>query len=104
MEEIPVEAPLRIFRSQTSNSASAYIVITGAPADAIRAAAMTGQWLEGRRGFGSAKVTVTIGGTMWSSSVFPHKESSGWFLPIRQAVRKAEGLEEGEPVRAIIAL
>jgi len=104
MERIAVEAHLRIFRSATSNSASAYIVITGAAADAIRLAAMTGQWLEGRRGFGSARVTATIGDTTWQSSVFPEKESGGWFLPVKLAVRKAEGLDEGELVRAIIAL
>lgn len=104
MEAIAVEAPLRIFRSATSGSASAYIVITGAPADAIRAAAMTGQWLEGRRRFGTAKVTATIGGSVWANSVFPHKESGGWFMPVRQAVRKAEGLAEGDLVHAVIAL
>jgi len=81
-----------------------YVVIEGTAADAIRIAAMTGQWLEGKRGFGSARVTVTIGETSWQTSVFPHKASGGWFLPVKAAVRKAEGLVKGDMTSISIAL
>ena len=45
-----------------------------------------------------ARVAVTIGDTSWNTSVFPHKESGGWLLPVKAAVRKAEGLAEGDAV------
>jgi hypothetical protein len=105
MERIAVEAPLRVWTSATSNTSSAYIVIAGEKADALRLAALTGQWLDsGKRGFGSARVTVTIGETVWQTSIFPEKQSGGWFLPVKKAVRDAEELDEGALVRAEIAL
>ena len=51
----------------------------------------------GARGFGSLKVSVMIGATTFKTSVFPSKET-GWLLPIKASVRKAEGLTEGEAV------
>ncbi|WP_349356919.1 DUF1905 domain-containing protein [Sphingobium nicotianae] len=104
MEQISVEGDLRVFRSASENSQSHYIVIAGEAADAIRYAAMSGQWLNGKRGFGSARVTVTVGETIWQTSVFPEKESGGWFLPIKVAVCRAEGLCEGDMVCAFVAL
>jgi len=67
-------------------------------------AAATGQWLDGRKGFGSARVQAEIGDTRWKTSVFPHKESGGWLLPIKAAVRKAEGLLEGDAVTVTVSL
>ncbi|MBL0000269.1 MAG: DUF1905 domain-containing protein [Sphingomonadales bacterium] len=51
-------------------------------------------------GFGSVKATVTIGRTRWSTSLFPHKESGGFLLPLKADVRRAEGLAEGDTVTA----
>ena len=48
-------------------------------------------------GFGSVRVTATIGGTTWSTSVFPDKESGSYVLPVKAAVRKAEHLDDGDP-------
>lgn len=67
-------------------------------------AAMSGQWLDGHKGFGSARVEVEIGDTRWKTSVFPHKESGGWILPIKAAVRKAEELAEGDAVTVTVSL
>ena len=47
------------------------------------------------KGFGSQKVEVTIGSTTWSTSIFPSERSGTYVLPIKAAVRKAEGLELG---------
>ena len=55
-----------------------------------------------RRGFGSVRVRVTIGGSTWATSVFPDKQRQAYLLPVKQAVRKAEGLEAGD--RATVAL
>jgi hypothetical protein len=53
----------------------------------------------GRRaaGFGSVRVEVTIGSTTWQTSIFPSKEKATYVLPLKKAVRVAEGLEPGSP-------
>lgn len=56
-----------------------------------------------RRGFGSVKVEARIGGSEWSTSLFPQKDGT-WFLPVKAAVRRAEGLEEGDEVTAAMLL
>lgn len=48
-----------------------------------------------RAGFGSVKVRVSIGSTTWETSIFPSKDAGGFILPIKKAVRKAQGLDEG---------
>lgn len=57
-----------------------------------------------RRGFGSVRVRVTVGGSTWSTSVFPDKKRSAFVLPIRLAVRRAEGLDAGDRVPVALEL
>ncbi|MGB5778108.1 MAG: DUF1905 domain-containing protein [Allopontixanthobacter sediminis] len=57
-----------------------------------------------RRGFGSVKVTARIGGTSWSSSVFPQQKQSEWVLLIAKKVMLAEDLSEGDPIAAELEL
>lgn len=45
------------------------------------------------RGFGAIKVRVTVGGSTWLTSVFPDSRTGGHWLPVKKAVRVAEGLE-----------
>ena len=104
MEYFTVTTPLWRWQSATAPAAWFFVTITGDVADGIRIAAISGQWLDGRKGFGSARVDVTIGETSWQTSVFPHKESGGWLLPIKAAVRKAEGLAEGDDVTVTVSL
>lgn len=47
-------------------------------------------------GFGSIRVEVRVGGSTWRTSVFPDKESGCYVLPIKAAVRRAEGLAAGD--------
>ena len=51
----------------------------------------------GRRaaGFGSIRVEVTIGSTTWRTSLFPSNEEKTYVLPLKKAVRTAEGLGPG---------
>jgi hypothetical protein len=74
-----------------------FMTIEGQAAVEIRYAAMGGTG-----GFGSVRVTVTIGGTCWQTSLFPHRESGGWLLPLKAAVRKAEGIGPEQRLKAII--
>ena len=57
-----------------------------------------------RRGWGAMKVHVTIGATVWDTSIFPDKGSGGWLLPVKAAVRKAEGLVAGDQVQLSVTL
>jgi hypothetical protein len=56
-----------------------------------------------RRGFGSLRVRASIGATTWQTSVFPSREGP-FLLPVKKAVRAAEGLEAGDPVRVRLEL
>lgn len=51
------------------------------------------------RGFGSVRVRARIGGTEWSTSIFPSSDGT-YVLPLKKAVRDAEGVVEGGPVLA----
>jgi hypothetical protein len=52
--------------------------------------------LKGRKGWGSVKVQVTIGKTTWSTSIFPDSKTGCYVLPLKEAVRKTEGLKAGK--------
>jgi len=82
-----------------SGSAWHFASICGEPAEALAGTALMRR-LEGLgRGFGSLRVRATIGNTTWQTSVFPQKSAdgaAGWILPVKAAVRKAEGLAEGD--------
>ena len=75
-----------------------FLTIDGDTAAAIRAASRgsTG-------GFGSVRVTATIGDTSWQTSLFPSKDSGGYLLPLKASVRKAEGLGEGTVMTVTLA-
>ena len=49
-------------------------------------------------GFGSVRVSVTIGGTTWSTSIFPDSKRGTYVLPLKKAVRSAEGVDVGDTV------
>lgn len=54
------------------------------------------------RGFGSVRVDVTVGATSWRTSIFPG--STTYVLPLKRAVRAAEGIEIGDEVRVQLSL
>lgn len=56
------------------------------------------------RGFGSVRVEVTIGRTTWRTSLFPDAASSTYVLPVKKAVRCAEGLAAGDTAHVCLTL
>jgi len=56
------------------------------------------------RGFGSIRVRVSIGDTAWATSVFPYNEHGTYILPIKKAVRRAEGIDDGATVAVAITI
>jgi Domain of unknown function (DUF1905) len=74
-----------------------FLTIDGPAGEALAATALMRR-LEGMsRGFGSLKVTATIGSSRFSTSLFPSNEL-GWMLPVKASVRKAEGLIAGDTI------
>ena len=57
-----------------------------------------------RRGFGSAKVEVTIEGFTWRTSVFPSKSSGGYFLPVKIEACRRTGINAGDLVEVELEL
>jgi hypothetical protein len=57
-----------------------------------------------RRGFGSQRVRVTLGGSTWTTSVFPDRGRGQYVLPIKRAVRDAEALEPGDTATVTVNL
>ncbi len=53
-------------------------------------------------GWGMIPVTARIGGTEWTTSLW--LKDGGYVLPVKAAVRKSEGLEEGTLTAARIKL
>jgi hypothetical protein len=49
-------------------------------------------------GFGSLRVEVAIGATTWRTSVFPDTKRRTYVLPVKKAVRTAEGVAAGDTV------
>ena len=47
------------------------------------------------KGFGSVRVEGEVGSTAWATSIFPDTKRGTYVLPIKQQVRRAEGLTAG---------
>jgi hypothetical protein len=96
-------APLLVWQG-SAHGGIGYVVIDGEAAETIRGHELMRRLELGRRrGFGSVKVTVRVGGSEWRTSVFPQK-SGGWFLPVMQAIQRAHGLATGEPIEVELTL
>lgn len=48
-----------------------------------------------RQGFGSIRVEARVGSTKWSTSLFPDATTGSLLLPVKKAVRLAEGIAAG---------
>ena len=57
-----------------------------------------------RRGFGSVKVEVTLDDVIWRTSVFPSKETGGYFLPVKMDVLRRTGIGAGDQVTVELEL
>lgn len=79
-----------------------FLTIDGADGDMLSATRLMRRLETGAaRGFGSIRVTARIGKSAWSTSVFPQKEG-GWVLPVKSAIRRSEGIDEGDVVELVL--
>lgn len=98
-ESFETTTTLWCWRSAGPGAGWHFVTIDGQTSAEIRYAAL------GRTGgFGSIKVEARIGGTAWRTSIFPQRESGGFILPIKAAVRKSERIGEGDTVTVELRL
>lgn len=57
-----------------------------------------------KAGFGSIRVTATIGKLKWETSIFPDKQSGSYLLPIKKQIRLAEDIAAGDMVRFVLEI
>lgn len=104
MTTLAFAAPLQTILIEEGYAPMGFLRIPADAAEAIVAHEFERRLEAGkRRGFGSVKVTVTLGQSRWQTSLFPNKDGS-WFLPIKAPVRRAEQLAEGEEVSVELEL
>ena len=82
-----------------------FLIVEGAAAKAIAGHALMRRLELGRgRGFGSVRVEAHIGTSRWRTSVFPNKGQESWMLPVKAAIRAAEGLDESRSIQCTLTL
>lgn len=100
-----VTATLWLWTTDKAPASWHFLTIDGEAGEAIHALALMRRLESGRRrGWGSMKVSATIGDTNWETSIFPANEAKGWLLPVKAAVRKAEGLVTGDEVTVAVTI
>lgn len=57
-----------------------------------------------RKAFGSVKVSASIAGQRWSTSLFPDSKSNSYLLPVKKAIRTAAGIRAGDEVDVKLTL
>jgi hypothetical protein len=78
-----------------------FLTIDGPAGEALSGTALMRRMEKTIGGFGSLKVTATIGDSTFRTSLFPSKEL-GWLLPVKASIRKAEGIGEGDAVAVVL--
>lgn len=92
--EIRFTAPLWEWDARRTETWTFVSLPTDLADEILDAAAASGA----TRGFGSVRVEVSVGSTTWRTSLFPDSTSRTYVLPVKRAVRAAEGLSTGDAV------
>lgn len=100
-EQVRHQGKLWRWTSTSSAASWHFLSIDGAAGEALSGTALMRRLEKSIGGFGSLKVRATIGDSTFQTSVFPSK-SQGWMLPVKAAVRKAEGLAAGDTVEVVL--
>ncbi|MFN7161330.1 MAG: DUF1905 domain-containing protein [Candidatus Gracilibacteria bacterium] len=56
------------------------------------------------RGWGSLPVNVSIGNTIWKTSIFPDSKKAMYILPLKADIRKKEQLVSGQEITCSIEI
>jgi len=57
-----------------------------------------------KAGFGSVPVAVTLGQSVWNTSIFPDKKSGCYLLPLKAKVRNKEEILADDTVTFVIKI
>ena len=57
-----------------------------------------------RRGFGSVRVEVRLSDVTWRTSVFPSKDTGGYFLPVKMDVIRKADIAAGDEISVTLDL
>lgn len=74
-----------------------FVAVPAPEADELRAASSLVSY-----GWGVIPVAVTLGRTRWQTSLFP--KEGGYLVPIKDAVRRAEGVGLGDRVDLCVSV
>jgi hypothetical protein len=102
-EQVTHSGPLWRWTGEANNGTWHFLTIDGAAGEALSGTALMRRLEGNARGFGSLKVEARIGESRFATSVFPNKAEGGWLLPVKAAVRKAEGVGAGDVVEVSLA-
>jgi Domain of unknown function (DUF1905) len=100
-ETLTHTGPLWRWTTDKAPAAWHFVTIDGAAGEALSGTALMRRLEKSIGGFGSLKVTATIGESTFKTSVFPAEEL-GWLLPVKASVRKAEGIGAGDVVEVVL--
>ncbi len=100
-ERLTHTSPLWRWTGSSGTGSWHFLTIDGEAGEALSATALMRRLERSIGGFGSLKVTATIGDSAFRTSLFPSK-SQGWLLPVKASVRKAEGIGEGDEVAVVL--
>ena len=90
---------------RANSGAGAWYFVT-LPSDSAAEIAYFSKALNGgkRTGWGSVRVTVQVGKTVWQTSLFPDSKNKSYLLPLKAAVRKAENVVEGKTIKVQVSV
>ena len=100
-ERLTHTGPLWRWTGSSGTGSWHFLTIDGEAGEALSATALMRRLERSIGGFGSLKVTATIGDSAFRTSLFPTK-SQGSLLPVKASVRKPEGIGEGDEVAVVL--
>lgn len=102
-----ITTKLWLWHSDKALASWHFLSIGGEVGDAIKADAIIARLelgLPKKRGWGAVKVRAAIGETCWQTSIFPGTGEDIYLLPVKAAVRQAEGIIAGDMVTVVVNL
>lgn len=58
--------------------------------------------LDNKRGFGSIRVEVTVGTSIWRTSIFPDNDDKSFILFVKKQIRSSEDLDLGSRLNVAV--